>query len=351
MSNSIMFYRKLEEQAEINQIPLNGEFEITTRCNLNCVMCYTRKSPNNKEVIRKELTANEIIALATEARNQGMLYALITGGEIFLRNDFKKIYEALVNLGLLIKLYTNGTLINEEIANWLALIPPYMLSITLYGGSMESYKKVTGSSDGFDLVIKALDMLLERKINVEIKTIWLKDIINDYPMIEKIAVDRGLSLKVVNYVFPSIDSENSDPIGNRLDPVRLAEMTLKLQNSSNLIIDTDSYNILKMNNSSLAFDCAAGKRLFNISWDGKIRSCALINDIVYDVNPKIFMDTFKKINDDYGKIRKYEVCDNCEYKYDCIVCPARRYIETKNYYEKPEYLCSYAKALSLLKSK
>ena len=46
--------------------------------------------------------------------------------------------------GFLITLFTNGTMINEKIADYLAEWPPFAIEITqLYGRTRETYEKLT----------------------------------------------------------------------------------------------------------------------------------------------------------------------------------------------------------------
>ena len=67
----------------------------------------------------KGKTAEEWIDLSRQARDAGVLYVLLTGGEVFLRSDFRQIYEAISEMGFSVQIYTNGTLITPEIAKWL----------------------------------------------------------------------------------------------------------------------------------------------------------------------------------------------------------------------------------------
>lgn len=69
-----------------------------------------------------------------------MLFLLLTGGEPFLRKDFRQIYTELKKLGLLISINTNATLIDEETVEWLKKDPPMKVNVTLYGGGNETYK-------------------------------------------------------------------------------------------------------------------------------------------------------------------------------------------------------------------
>ncbi len=52
--------------------PLNGQWEVTCRCNLKCVMCYTDPS-NTPEQIRQELSYEEIVRILDEIHEEGCL--------------------------------------------------------------------------------------------------------------------------------------------------------------------------------------------------------------------------------------------------------------------------------------
>ena len=103
-------FRKATKQ----RIPLGGTFELTPVCNMDCRMCYVKMSRQQQEAIRPLMTAGEWIRLAEEAKNQGMLYLLLTGGEPFSRPDFREIMTGLHDMGLVLTINSNGTLITEK---------------------------------------------------------------------------------------------------------------------------------------------------------------------------------------------------------------------------------------------
>ncbi len=96
-------------------IPVSGIFELTPRCNLSCKMCYVRLTPEQMEPLGRERTAQEWLSIGKDAKDAGMAFLLITGGEPTLRKDFAEIYEGLAQMGLSISVNTNGTLITDEI--------------------------------------------------------------------------------------------------------------------------------------------------------------------------------------------------------------------------------------------
>ena len=116
--------RELHERAARLRQPINGAFELTSACNLSCRMCYVRKSGSDRKAREKEMSAAQWLELARQAKDNGLLFLLLTGGEVFLRRDFFDIYEPLTRMGFVITLFTNGTLVTSAIAERLGRVPP-----------------------------------------------------------------------------------------------------------------------------------------------------------------------------------------------------------------------------------
>ena len=110
---------KLWNRAGTMRVPLTGAFELLPICNLNCKMCYVRKSPAEVEQLGGLIPAEQWLDWARQARDAGMLYPLLTGGEPFVRQDFFEIYAGMQKMGLQISINSNGTLITQDIAKWL----------------------------------------------------------------------------------------------------------------------------------------------------------------------------------------------------------------------------------------
>lgn len=84
----------LHAKAARQGIPLSGTFELTPLCNMNCRMCYVRMSREQQEAIRPLRTAAQWLELGRQAKEQGLLYLLLTGGEPFLRRISGKSWQA-----------------------------------------------------------------------------------------------------------------------------------------------------------------------------------------------------------------------------------------------------------------
>ena len=102
----------LTARAAGKKVPISGAFELTPRCNFRCKMCYVRLDPEQMAPIGRERTAAQWLQLGRQAREAGLVFLLLTGGEPFLRPDFEEIYTGLTELGLSISINTNGSLLD-----------------------------------------------------------------------------------------------------------------------------------------------------------------------------------------------------------------------------------------------
>ena len=142
-------------------IPLSGTFELTARCNLRCRMCYIHREENDGEIKTDEFSSEEWLNIAKEAQQCGMLFLLLTGGEPFIRPDFEEIYRRCRELGIIVSINTNGTMLGEKQVELLRKLPPQRVNITLYGASEATYEKLCRSGSAFERAYRAVAMLTE----------------------------------------------------------------------------------------------------------------------------------------------------------------------------------------------
>jgi len=129
---------RLHKNGVARRTPLNGTIEVTRRCNLSCAHCYTNLPVGARKAKERELSTKEHSRLIDEMAESGCLWLLFTGGEIFVREDFLDIYSHAKERGLIVTLFTNGTLITPEIADYLAEWRPFSIEVTLYGRTRET---------------------------------------------------------------------------------------------------------------------------------------------------------------------------------------------------------------------
>ena len=185
------------------RVPLNGTFELSPVCNFSCRMCYVRKT--QKEVqnsSRKIMTLEDWRRIAREAREAGMLELLLTGGEPLLWPDFWTLYEELIDMGFLVSINTNGSLISEEAVARFRKKPPQRINITLYGAGDSSYRRLCGIDGVYTKVDRAIRDLMDAGITVKLNCSLTPDNAEDIDRIVDYAKERNTVLSVSTYMFP-----------------------------------------------------------------------------------------------------------------------------------------------------
>ncbi len=264
----------LHERAAKAHQPLDGCFELSSACNLKCHMCYVREPGSERRKHGRELSAAQWLDLARQAKDAGLLFLLLTGGEIFLRPDFFELYEPLTRMGLVITLFTNGTLITPAIAARLAQSPPSRLEITLYGGTPETYDAVTGVKGGFESCCAGIEALLAHRIPLGLKTTLSERNIHELETMRKMAHDWGVPFNGAWYLSQRPDGAATDVETCRLSPAACVELEATDPTSTNEMRQVASAGQPLRTDDN--FYCKVGRTAFVINPYGKMNACLLL---------------------------------------------------------------------------
>ena len=79
--------------------------------------CYVNEPVGDFAVRDRELPLARLKTLVDEMADAGCLTLLLTGGEVLVRPDFPELYLYAIRKGLLVTVFTNGTLVTERIAD------------------------------------------------------------------------------------------------------------------------------------------------------------------------------------------------------------------------------------------
>ena len=153
--------RMILDQAKRTRTPANGSIELLPLCNMNCDMCYVRLSREEMERQGRLRTADEWLEIGRQMKEAGVLFLLLTGGEPFLYPDFRRLYLGLREMGMILTINTNGTLIDEELAEFFGKHKPRRVNITLYGTDEETYADLCHYPGGFEKTLQGIRLLRE----------------------------------------------------------------------------------------------------------------------------------------------------------------------------------------------
>lgn len=348
-SQDVPISQMLSRKAAVRGIPLHGTFELTSRCNFSCKMCYVHGMENMEQLEQQELTTQEWLDIARQAKEAGMLFLLLTGGEAMLRRDFIELYEPLCEMGFRVVINSNGSMLTPEIVECFSKRPPARINISLYGASDETYRSLCGVP-AYESVKTSIYRLREMGISVRVTMMLTTYNCGDMEQVHQTARDAGALCAMSSYLFPPIRLDEQT-CGN--NPGRLAaeEAGAYMVRRERLLSDDEEFlkraqwalqQSAAFNQSSsegLPMQCLAGRASFWLTWDGKMRPCGLFDRIEMDVREVGFAKAWKEIHEKTLQIRLPRACANCPDRVLCHNCAAMTLAETGAFDKRPEYVC------------
>ena len=338
------FARIASAPASANDFPLAGSIELTLRCNLRCRHCYTRY-PGAAE---GEMAFARIERILDRLRDSGVLFLLLTGGEILMRRDFRDIYLSARAKGFLVTLFTNGTLVDAPTADLLAAAPPRRIEITVYGHTRETYESVTGIPGSFDRFRQGLSLLMERRLPVHLKMMVLRGNAHEFEQVRDWATAQGASFRYDAVVNPRLDGDMF-PAQERLPADRVAE--LRVANGD----ERDEWRRLRdatrmPPHDGLLFRCGAGTRAFHIDPRGQMYPCMMWRTAPYDpLGGALDGGWQAHVRDLRGaKMPADSACLKCADALNCGICAAVSRLETGVAGKEVDYYCAIARACEKL---
>lgn len=357
----------LFKKATSARIPLGGTFELSPVCNFSCKMCYVRKTQKEvSESSRSIMTCKQWLELAEELREEGMLYLLLTGGEPFLWPDFWELYTKLHEMGFLISINTNGSLINEKAIEQLKKYPPTRINLTLYGASDETYESLCGIKGVFHKVDKAIRGLKEAKIAVKLNCSLTPENAGDLEKIVSYAKEQELLLDVATYMFPPLRRDTSMVGQNeRFTPEESAFYNLEryrlqygeemyvqyLERLSAGLIPPPGLEESCVDPVDGKIMCRAAKSSFWITWDGYMAPCGMMYEPKIDITTQKFKEGWKQLVKIGEELICSGVCTTCLNHKICHSCAAVAQAETGKVSGIPVYLCEQMTAARKLAEK
>ncbi|MDD7143316.1 radical SAM/SPASM domain-containing protein [Fusicatenibacter saccharivorans] len=337
------------KNATINCVPINAILELTPLCNMNCDMCFVRLSPKEQRNIGRLRSLEEWMSVAKEMQKAGTLFVLLTGGEPLLYPDFRELYIYLKKLGMIITINTNGTLLNEEWADFFAKYKPRRINITIYGKDSNTYDRLCHYADGFEKAVHAIQLLKERKVDVKLNGSITPSNAEDGLELTRLAKQLDVPWKIDTYMYPGSRERNQSFNENaRLTPSAAAKMRICLMQRKNADFEEFAKNFIERAEKtssrvyeSMSIPCRAGRSSFAINWQGYMRPCIMVTKPQTSVFSQDFMSGWRKIVEDTARIKLSSKCSACTMREVCQTCAACALLETGSYDGTPKYMCQY----------
>lgn len=335
-------YFKVETDEAIYQFEFaEVQFEITGKCNMNCVHC---RGAFDEKV---DLPIEQIEKVLKFVRKYSPNFKEVTlsGGEPFMHKQFKEILQMVRNSNVInLTLTTNGSFINKEIIEYIKELrfKRVLFSVSLDSIDKEEHNIFRNHKNAYDIAMNAFKLLREYgddSFYISLRSTITPQNITNMEEIAKVAI--GLSLNRVSFasVLPSGNAINNPDIlmtGEQLMEFcsNVKELYLKYKGiidvSSNEALkwQTRMDELLKEEGKLLLNSCPAGTLSFNVNSNGDITPCSLLNIKILNIMEL----TEYEIEEAYrnSPIVKSLLtrslkgkCGKCKYKSDCSGCRVR----------------------------
>lgn len=327
--NPHVFKRALYENAAKNRIPLDGAFELTPLCNLDCRMCYVHL--RDPSVTAKMLSGKQWITVMRDAVARGMIYVLLTGGEALTHPDFWEIYGYLAHAGVRVQLKTNGLLLNAETVRRFTEYPPNIIDVSLYGCNRESCLAVTGH-DVFDAVTANIRRVADAGLPLRIAVTpsafmfpWIDDML-------AFAKSFGLPVRVSGFLLPAREENGNRREQYDLTPEQLAYIAKKTRElfGTEVSLEGDDaagepYGAAKdrADACGAGLRCGAGRTGFAVHWNGVMTPCLPFPEAVISADARGgFDEAWDTVARESASYESPEACAECAYHGVCHYCPS-----------------------------
>ncbi len=337
--------------SQLMKSPRIVHVDITSQCNLRCAYCYHFSGPGD---VSEDLSKEEWLEFFEELKECAVMYVSIAGGEPFCREDLKDILEGVVRNKMRYYLASNGTLITEEMAEFIASTKRCdNIQISIDGSTPKTHESCRGSGT-FHRALEGMLYLRQRGINTTARVTIHRHNVHDLENIARFLLeDIGLPYITTNSaVYSGLCKQNASQILLTAEERSLAMEVLQRLNRkyegrikamAGPLLESKEWQ--KVENTrlnglaelpgrgNLAF-CSQLMREIAIRADGIMIPCPQLSHIALGrINRDKLLDTWQN-HSEFKRLRErgnislsnFQFCQGCVYvKYCNGGCPASAY--------------------------
>ena len=303
------FFPRIEENKEENGfVPARLDFawlELTTKCNNQCLHCYTSSTPQSTS---DEIPLQRWLSLITELKENGATGLQLIGGEPLLYSHWRTIVLKAKQQNFdFIEIFTNATLIDDDDIRFFSEHNIH-IATTLYADNAQLHDEITQSRGSFNKTVNAIKKLLNHRIPVRIASIIMRNNENQAEAILQFCNSLGIEALPPDVIRPAGRGANEN-----LLPLHYKKPSIQPPFYVN---ETEFYLAQHYN------PCLVGK--IAITSQGNALPCIfsreyivgnIKNQSIHDIVNAEPLQNCWTLNKD-----KMPKCKDCEYRYACPDC-------------------------------
>lgn len=325
------------KENDCDHMPLSLFIELTDTCNFSCPFCYINEKGKKHNFLPSFSVLKPTIDYLIK---KGLFYCVLTGGECLICPDFSLLYRYLKESGVLVTVFTNGYLLDDNLIQLFNQYKPFKVEISIYGSDDSSYNTATAqknidSSRIFSNILK----LKQHGINVICKTLINTLTESSVPYIEEWCKKNNIPYYTGIELMKSYSGANKD---SYLASEAIRNQ-IKEKNNEKFFADEKSLQtaysdkVFRYN-----FDCIAGKTDIMIDSQFNLLPCmqaSWIDEWKFSI-PELGIETaydqlVRKIMQYKGTKLKY--CKGCIHNQVCQECFMTQYEYSDLKYHRLQY--------------
>jgi organic radical activating enzyme len=194
---------EMNDKAMAMGIPLSVHLDVTYRCNERCVHCYLDHDDKG------EMTTAEIKSVLDQLAEAGVFFLVLSGGEVFMRQDFLEIVDHARRLQFNVKVKTNGVMIHEPEAKRLRELGVEQVQLSVYSHRPEIHDAITKLPGSLKRTINSIRFLKSQGLKVTMSNVMMTVNRRDQVGTHALAKQLGVSYTLDPTVTPKLDSDTS----------------------------------------------------------------------------------------------------------------------------------------------
>jgi len=323
--------------------PSHAVWEITARCNLNCIHCHV--SPVES---RTELSTSEGKALLTQlAAVEEFRMVAFTGGEPLMRMDLFELLNHSRELGFSNTIATNGTLIDGDVAAELRDAGVSIAAVSL-DGDRDTHDGIRGEG-AYDGAIAGMEALVDAGIVLHVNITLMRNNLEQFESLMADVEDLGAGIVLVYQLVPTGRGRGiRHSILGRDGNMDLCRLLLKAQRGSTAIVETvagPQYWAFLLRRAGISggvalsmaekvfHGCSAGRGMVYIKPNGDVIPCPFLPINCGSLRDREFIEIWNEseVLDDLRARRLKGACGRCEYSQVCGGCRGRAFSVSGDY--------------------
>jgi SynChlorMet cassette radical SAM/SPASM protein ScmE len=181
--------------------PRSVDIEITSRCNLRCRYCYYFDNPT---VEYRDLSIEEWLQFYDELGQCSVMDVTLQGGEPFIRKDLPQLIEGICRNRMRFAILSNGTLIDDAIAAFLADTGRCdYVQVSVDGSGPETHDACRGEGS-FNAAIQGIHTLQRHEVPVAVRVTIHHYNVHDLDAIARLLIEElglgGFSTNSAGYL-------------------------------------------------------------------------------------------------------------------------------------------------------